>query len=294
MTLDGGLWVALATPFLPDGALDLQGFERLVRHVRAGGTDVLVVLGSTGEATALDDSERDAVIRKALAAAGGAPVVVGCTASATAAACRFAAKAQQLGAHGALVATPPYVKPTPAGVVAHFAAIAAAAPSLPLIAYNIPGRTGTNLAPATVQELWRLPAVRGLKESSGDLAQISAIAASLPKDRLLLAGDDPLALPTLALGAHGLVSVAGNVLPAPLRELVYAAREGQLARARAAHERLHPLLQALALEPNPIPLKAALALAGLCGETLRLPLLPAQEATRGKVAAALRALGAIR
>jgi 4-hydroxy-tetrahydrodipicolinate synthase len=293
MTLDGGLWVALATPFLPDGALDLPGFERLVRHVRGGGADVLVALGSTGEATALDDGERDAVIRRTLAA-GGAPVVAGCTASATAVACRWAARAQQLGAHGALVAVPPYVKPTPAGIVAHFAAIERAAPGLPLIAYNIPGRTGCNLQPATVQELWRLPAVRGLKESSGDLAQIAAIAAALPKDRVLLAGDDPLALPSLAVGAQGLVSVAGNVVPAPLRELVYAAREGQLARARAAHERLQPLFAALALEPNPIPLKSALLLLGLGGDALRLPLLPAQEATRGRVAAALRALGALR
>src|SRR5262249_22016779 len=161
MTLDGGLWVALATPFLPDGALDLQGFARLVRRGRAGGPDVWVALGSTGEATALDDNERDAVIRKARATAGGAPVVVGCTASATAVACRWAARAQQLGAHGALVAVPPYVKPTPAGVVAHFAAIERAAPGLPLIAYNVPSRTGCNLQPATVQELWRLPAGPG-------------------------------------------------------------------------------------------------------------------------------------
>ena len=294
MTLDGGLWVALATPFLPDGVLDLPNFERLVRHVRAGGADVLVALGSTGEATALDDGERDAVIRRTLAAAGGAPVVAGCTASATAVACRHAARAQQLGAHGALVAVPPYVKPTPAGIVAHFAAIERAAPGLPLIAYNIPGRTGCNLQPATVQELWRLPAVRGLKESSGDLAQIAVIAAAVPEDRLLLAGDDPLALPSFAVGAQGLVSVAGNVVPAPLRELVYAAREGQLARACAAHERLQPLFAALSLEPNPIPLKSAMALLGFGGDALRLPLLPAQEATRGKVAAALRALGALR
>lgn len=293
MTLDGGLWVALATPFSASGALDLASFGGLVQHLRKCRADALVVLGSTGEATALDDEERDAVIQTAVAKRDGAPVIVGCTASATAQACRYAARAQRLGAQGALVATPPYVKPTQAGVVAHFAAIAAAAPGLPLIAYNIPSRSGINLTPATIAELWQLEAVHGLKESSGDLAQIAAVAAAMPKHKLLLAGDDILALPAIAVGARGLVSVAGNVAPAAMRAMVHAAHEGQLHHARSLHTQLVPLLHALAAESNPIPLKAALALCGLGTDAVRLPLLPAQVATRERLRAALGTLGVL-
>jgi 4-hydroxy-tetrahydrodipicolinate synthase len=291
MNLDGGLWVALATPFTAGGALDLDAFARLVRHLRDGRTDVLVVLGSTGEASALTAEERDAVLTAALAHAGGTPVVAGTGASSTAQACAFTARALQLGAAGALVVVPPYVKPTQPGIVAHFAAIAAAAPGLPLVAYNVPGRTGTNLLPATVAQLWQLPAVLGLKESSGDLAQIAAIAEALPRGRLLLAGDDALALATLQLGAHGLVSVLGNLLPKAMRGLVVAAREGQCEPARRIHDRLLPLMAALAAEPNPIPLKAGLRQLGLGSDHVRLPLLPAQPQTRELLQRALSAAG---
>ncbi len=293
MTLDGGLWVALATPFLPHGALDLPSFGGLVQHVRKFRTDAVVVLGSTGEATALDDEERDAVIQTALSRRDGAPVIVGCTASATAQACRYAARAQRLGAQGALVATPPYVKPTQQGIVAHFAAIAAAAPGLPLIAYNIPSRAGVNMTPATIAELWQMDAVHGLKESSGDLAQIAAIASAMPKHKLLLAGDDILALPSIAVGARGLVSVAGNVAPAAMRAMVHAAHEGQLRHARSMHEQLVPLMHALSAESNPIPLKAALAMCGLGTDAVRLPLVPAQAATRERLRTALGTLGVL-
>ncbi|GDY03522.1 4-hydroxy-tetrahydrodipicolinate synthase [Planctomycetota bacterium] len=293
MTLDGGLWVALATPFRSDGALDLLAFAKLIAHVRAGFTDALVVLGSTGEATAIEALERDTLIKVALENASGTPVVVGCTASATAEACRFAVRAQALGAHGALIATPPYVKPSQAGILAHFAAIAKAAPGLPLIAYNIPSRCGVGMTLATVQELWRMPAVHGLKESSGDLAHIAAIAAITQRDKLLLAGDDVLALPSIALGACGLVSVAGNIVPQAMRQLVHAALEGELHTARAQHEQLVPLLHELFTEPNPVPLKAALALCDIGTDMVRLPLLTAQLTTRDRIAALLHKLGAL-
>jgi 4-hydroxy-tetrahydrodipicolinate synthase len=293
MKLDGGLWVALATPFARDGALDLSAFERLIASLRRWRTDALVVLGSTGEATAIDDDEREALITTALRHAVDLPVVVGCTASATAHACKLAQHAQRLGAHGALIATPPYVKPTQAGIVAHFAAIAAAAPSLPIVAYNIPSRAGVGMTPATVHELFGIPNVCGRKASAGDRAQLAAIAATRPADKLLLAGDDILALGSLAVGAQGLVSVAGNVVPAAMRALVHEAREGRIAQARSHHETLVPLLNALCTESNPIPLKAALALCGLATDTVRLPLLPAQPATRERLRQALVGLGAI-
>jgi 4-hydroxy-tetrahydrodipicolinate synthase len=289
MTAFRGLLVALATPFRRDGGLDLDALARLVAHVRGGGTDGLVALGSTGEATALADGERDEVIAACVAAAEKTPVVVGCTAPATAQAAAFAARAQRLGAAGALIAVPPYCKPTQAGIVAHFAAIAAAAPGLPLIAYNVPSRTGTNLLPATLAELWRLPTVVALKESSGNLQQIAQIAAELPAGKHLLAGDDPLALPTLALGAHGLVSVTGNVVPALCRELVARARAGELVHARELHVRLLPLSEALMAEPNPSPLKAALQSLGIGTDHVRLPLLPASAATRERLRTALAA-----
>jgi 4-hydroxy-tetrahydrodipicolinate synthase len=294
MTLPGRLWVALATPFSAAGALDLDAFARLVRHVRAGGTDVLVALGSTGEAATLTDGERDAVIRAAVTAAAGAPVVVGTGASSTAQTAAWTSRAQELGAQGAMVVVPPYVRPTQQGIVAHFAAIARAAPRLPLVAYNVPGRTGTNLEPATVQRLWALPEVAALKESSGDLQQIEAIARALPPGRLLLAGDDALAVASIQRGARGLVSVFGNLLPDRARELVGMALAGEDDRALALHEHLLPVLSALAAEPNPIPLKAALAGLGFGSEHVRLPLLPAQPATRQRLTSALAAFGACR
>lgn len=294
MNLDcRGLGVALATPFDARGQLDLAACRALVEHVAAGGASFLVALGSTGEAAMLDDAEREQVIRSALAASNGLPVVVGTGHSSTAHAAAATARAQQLGAAGALVVTPPYVKPTPAGIVAHFQAIAAAARGLPLIAYNVPSRTGTDLQPATLQQLWTLPSVVAVKESSGNLQQIGRIAAELPRDKVLLAGDDPLALPSIAVGAQGLVSVGGNLVPRLFSDLIAAARAGLAGKARELHERLMPLMLALAAESNPIPLKAGLQLLGLGTDQLRLPLLAAQPATRDRLRTALLQLGAL-
>ena len=284
-----GLGVALATPFTPDGALDAPGLVRLVQHVTGGGADFVVALGSTGEAAMLDDTERDQVVQLVREHAGGMPVFVGTGASSTAQAVAWTRRAAELGAAGALVVVPPYSKPTQAGIVAHFAAITRAVPGLPLIAYNVPSRTGTNLLPATVRELWQLPAVVALKESSGDLQQIARVAAELPRDRALLAGDDPLLVPTIAVGGSGIVSVAGNVVPAAMRALLVAARAGGAA-AHAANARLVPLFDALGAEPNPIPVKAALALVGIADDAVRLPLLPATAATRERLRAALAAV----
>jgi 4-hydroxy-tetrahydrodipicolinate synthase len=171
--------------------------------------------------------------------------------------------------------------------VAHYAAIAQAAPDLPLIAYNVPGRTGVNLLPATLERIWQNPAVVAIKESSGNLVQIGEIARTLPLGKLLLAGDDNLALPALALGASGLVSVIANLLPQKTKALVEAARMGDLHRAQALHRRLRPLMDALFLESSPIPLKAALEIMGLATQAVRLPLLPASAETQVKLRDAL-------
>ncbi|HJW44289.1 MAG TPA: 4-hydroxy-tetrahydrodipicolinate synthase [Geothrix sp.] len=288
MTLDlSGLAVALATPFTPSGEVDLPAFRRLVRHVAAGGVDTLVPLGSTGEAATILDSERDAIITACLEESGGRPVVVGTGHNATRQAAAMTQRAQALGAAGALVVTPYYNKPTPEGLVAHYAAVAEAAPGFPLIAYNVPGRTGLNVTPAALARLWENPQVVAVKESSGNLAQIAEIARTLPAGKTLLSGDDNLAVASIAVGASGLVSVLGNVLPREAAALVAAARGGNHEEALRLHQQLLPLMDALFLESNPIPLKAALQLLGLGGDTLRLPLVSASAATRTRVAEAL-------
>ncbi|BDU75789.1 4-hydroxy-tetrahydrodipicolinate synthase [Mesoterricola sediminis] len=287
-----GLWVALATPFTSTGDVDLPAFRRLVRHVAAGGADGVVVLGSTGEAATILDPERDALVEACLESAGPMGVVVGTGSNATRQTAEWTRRAQAQGARGALVVTPYYNKPTPEGLRAHYEAVAWAAPGLPLIAYNVPGRTGLNLTPAALAGLWENPQVAAVKESSGNLAQIAEIARTLPPGKILLSGDDNLALPSIAVGASGLVSVLGNAVPRETAALVRAALEGRRAEAIALHQALLPLMDALFAESNPIPLKAALERLGLCGSTLRLPLTSASQATRDRLASLLPAGGA--
>jgi 4-hydroxy-tetrahydrodipicolinate synthase len=284
MNLFTGLSVALATPFTPDFAVDLPAFRKVVRYVVAGGVDNLVVLGSTGEAATILEAERDALISACLEEAGSCPVVVGTGSNATAQAAAWTRRAQELGAQGALVVTPYYNKPTPAGLVAHYRAVTQAAPGLPVIIYNVPGRTGLNLLPATLAKLWENPQLVAVKESSGNLQQIGEVARTLPLGKTLLAGDDNLALASIAVGASGLVSVLGNVLPRQTKQLVDLALAGERSDAIALHQALLPLMDALFLESNPIPTKAALAIKGLCGDTLRLPLVAASAATRARLA----------
>ena len=288
MTLElSGLAVALATPFTPTGEVDLPAFRKLVRHVVAGGVNTLIPLGTTGEASTLLDAERDVLIEACLEESNGCPVVVGTGHNATRQAAAMTKRAQELGAAGALVVTPYYNKPNPEGLVAHYAAIAEAAPGLPLIAYNVPGRTGLNVTPAVLAQLWKNPQVVAVKESSGSLAQIAEVARLLPPGKTLLSGDDNLALAAIAVGATGLVSVLGNVLPRETAAMIRAALQGQAAEALRLHQQLLPLMDALFLESNPIPLKAVLKLLGFGEDVVRLPLVPASAATRTRVAEAL-------
>ena len=289
MTPLTGMFVALATPFTPDSALDLPGFRRLVRHVVAGGADGLVVLGSTGEAATILEAERDLLITACLEEAGGTTVIAGTGHNATPQAAAWTRRAQELGAHAALVVTPYYNKPTPSGLVAHFRAVAAAAPGLPIVVYNVPGRTGLNLAPDTLNRLWAIPQLVAVKESSGNLAQIAEICRTLPAGRTLLSGDDNLALAAMAVGGSGLISVIGNVLPLETKQLVDLALAGRRQEAVALQHALMPIMDALFLESNPIPTKAALALKGICGDAMRLPLEAALPATRARLAELLAA-----
>ena len=279
-----GFYVALATPFNTDASVDFPAFRRLVRFVAGGGADGLVVLGSTGEAATILDDERDALVALTLEEAGSAAVVVGTGSNATRQAAAWTRRAQAQGAQGALVVTPYYNKPTTGGLVAHYEAVAEAAPGLPLIVYNVPGRTGLNVTPSALARLWENPQIAAVKESSGNLAQIAEMARTLPEGRTLLSGDDGLALAAIAVGASGLVSVLGNAVPHETGRLVHLALEGRRREALALQFALMPLMDALFLESNPIPLKAALERLGICGSTLRLPLTPACEATRARLA----------
>lgn len=286
-----GLSVALATPFTSAGELDMKAFRALVRHVAGGGADVLVVLGSTGEAATIAENERDPLIAATLEEAGGRKVVAGTGHNSTRQTVAWTKRAQELGAHGALIVTPFYNKPTPQGLVAHFRAAADAAPGLPFIVYNVPGRTGLNLTPAALQLLWENEQVVAVKESSGNVAQIGEIARALPAGKTLLSGDDNLALASLAVGAEGLVSVLGNLVPKETKQLVEAAKAGRRDEAIQLNNRLLPLIDALFLESNPIPLKAGLQMMGLGGDFVRLPLVPASEATRARLKDALAHAG---
>lgn len=304
-----GLGVALATPFttgshVSEGpakraggssrkrpAVDLPAFGALVEHVVTGGADFLVVLGSTGEAATVDETERAALVRTAREVAPGHPIVVGTGHNNTEYAVELARAAVASGADGLLVVTPYYNKPQPAGIVAHFRAIAEELPGVPVIAYNVPGRTGSNLTPETLRELWAIPEVVAVKESSGDLRQMAQICREAPAGKTVLAGDDDLALPGIAVGATGLISVCGNVAPALTAELVHTAVRGDLAHARELNADLAPLMSALFCETNPVPLKAALACLGLATGMVRSPLVPAAPDTWARIQSALSDLG---
>lgn len=282
-----GLLVTLPTPFTGDQTLDLGGFRRLARRALDGGASALVVLGPTGEVSALEEVERDVLLQAALQEADGRPVLAGTGSHATRQTISWTRKAQQAGATAALVLTPFFNRPSQGGLVAHFQAIAASVPGFPLIVHNAPHQTGVNLEPATLRSLWRIPEVAGLLEGSRNLAQIDQIARALPRGKHLLAGDDGLAVASIVLGARGLVSVLGNAFPGSALDLVRLALAERREEAALLQDLLRPLTEALTFESDPIPLKALLHRLGLCGDVVRLPLLPAAPGTRMILAAAL-------
>ena len=285
-----GLSVALVTPFR-DGALDEEGVRALVDHVVGGGADVLVVAGSTGEAPALTREERRRLYAMVKSANGGrARLVAGTGTNVTRDSIELTQEAKAAGYDGAMLVVPYYNKPTPAGLVAHFTAVARAV-DLPLILYNVPGRTGTNMLPETVVRLAAIENIVAVKEASGSLDQVSAIRARC--DLTVLSGDDSLTLPMLAVGARGIVSVVGNVAPRPFRDLLTAFAEGRLLDAEKIHLKLVPLMRALFLESNPGPVKSLLADLGIVVNELRLPLVPVEPATALAVREAARAAGIV-
>jgi 4-hydroxy-tetrahydrodipicolinate synthase len=272
LRLSGSI-TALATPFSVSGELDLDSWQRLLQQQLDGGTQAVVVAGSTGEAAALYDAEYDLLLRSAVEfVAGRIPVLAGTGLSNTAKTVEQTRRAAALGADAALVVTPPYVRPTQAGLVAHYRAIADDN-ALPIVLYNVPGRTGGDLLPETVAELCGHPRIVGIKEARTEVERMDALLKLQGSGFAVLSGDDSTACRAMLAGADGVISVASNVLPATMRRLCDFARAGNAQAANELDAQLQPIFDFLGVEPNPIPLKAILQSQGL-GHGLRLPLLP--------------------
>jgi 4-hydroxy-tetrahydrodipicolinate synthase len=281
----------MVTPFSADGALDLPLAARLAAHLVNQGSDGLVVCGTTGESPTLSWAEQHALFATVKGAlAGRAKLIAGSGSNCTAEAVEATREAAALGADGALVVVPYYNKPPQEGLEAHFRAVAAAAPELPLMLYNIPGRTGTSLEAATVARLLDCPNVVSFKAASGSTEEVSALRACCGERLAIYCGDDALTLPMLAVGAVGVVSVASHLAGPQISALIRAFFEGDQAQALALHEQLLPLCKALFCTTNPIPVKAALELCGWPVGAPRLPLLSANAAVRQRLSETLAAL----
>lgn len=285
-----GLGVALITPFNAQGQIDFPALQNIVGRQIEGGTSFLVVLGTTGETPTLTAEEQRRVVDFVLEVTERKlPVVVGVTGNSTMELCDRIQNWGDDGIAAFLVATPSYNKPNQEGLRLHYEAVADVAPH-PVMLYNVPGRTGCNLAADTVLSLAGHPNIVGVKEASGDLAQIGAILAGRPSGFGVWSGDDALAMPTVAMGADGVVSVLGNMLPAPMSAMIQQAAFGQMHDARSAHALLSPLMKLLFEEGNPAGIKAAMGHLALCEPHVRLPLTPASEALAQKLYAAIAAL----
>jgi 4-hydroxy-tetrahydrodipicolinate synthase len=289
-----GVLTAIVTPFRDDGAVDETGLRRLARRQIAGGVAGLVPCGTTGEAVTLDADEHERVVaivaEEARASSRRVTVIAGCGSNDTRKSQALAERCRRAGADALLVVTPYYNKPTPKGLVAHFLAVAEAG-RLPLVLYNVPGRTGVNMQPDTVLELAKDPRIVGVKEASGSLDQACEILRGRPDGFTVLSGEDSLAIPMIACGADGVIAVVSNEAPGLYAEAIDAALAGDRTRASELQARMFPLMKANFRESNPIPVKWALARLGLIGGALRLPLVPLSPQHHGPVENALRAAG---
>ncbi len=286
--LSGSL-VAVVTPMTAAGDIDWTAWERLVDWHFAAGTDGLVVAGTTGESPTLTEPEVEELLRRARPRFPGRPLLAGSGSNSTAASIARGARFAAAGADAVLVVAPYYNKPTQAGLLAHYRAIGAASP-VPVVLYNVPGRTGVDILPATVAELAGSRNLVAIKESTMSVERIRELLRLVDGRMSVLCGDDPVAAEAMLAGAQGVISVTANVAPRQMHELAVAARAGDAARALAIDETLKPLHAALFVESNPIPTKWALEQMGLIGPGIRLPLLPLSAGQQPTVAAALAAL----
>jgi 4-hydroxy-tetrahydrodipicolinate synthase len=288
-----GTYTALVTPFR-GGEIDEAAFRALVAEQVTAGVEGIVPCGSTGESATLSHDEHELVIRIAIEESRGRlKVIAGTGSNNTREACRLTRAAADMGADGALLISPYYNKPTQHGHVEHYKAVAAAAPDLPLIVYNIPGRTAMNMTAETVARLAEVKNIVGIKEASGNVDQWLAIMRLCGPDFAMLSGDDSATLPIMALGGHGVISVVTNLIPARFKAMVDAAAAGDWTTARAIQYDILPLLQNLFLEVNPIPVKYALAMMGRIQNELRLPLTPISAAPAARLLEVLESEGLV-
>jgi 4-hydroxy-tetrahydrodipicolinate synthase len=286
-----GCGTAMVTPFKRDGSLDEAAVSRLAKRQVDAGIHFLVPCGTTGEVPTLTDEEQVRIVELVVAEAKGrVPVLAGAGGYNTHEVIEAGRRMKAAGADGLLSVTPYYNKPSPEGLYQHYTAIGQAV-GLPIVVYNVPGRTGCNVDPATLVRLGSIPQVVGVKEASGNMTQIAEICGSVADDFIVLSGDDALTLPLMAIGGRGIISVASNEIPAEMSRMVELAEQGDFAGARALHKRLLPLLMVNFIESNPIPVKSAMASMGLLDEVYRLPMVPPRPASKQKIDAVLHAVG---
>jgi 4-hydroxy-tetrahydrodipicolinate synthase len=285
-----GVGTALVTPFTKSGELDEAAVRRLGRRQIDAGIHFLVPCGTTGESPTLSAAERLRIVEILVDEAGGrVPVLAGAGGYNTNEVIHDADEMRRAGASGLLSVTPYYNRPTQEGLYQHYRAIAESTP-LPIVVYNVPGRTGSNVEPATLARLAEISNIVGVKEASGNVTQMCDVCQVVPDGFLVLSGDDVLTLPLMAVGGHGLISVASNEIPAEMVAMVEAAERNDFAAARAVHARVLPLMQVNFVETNPIPVKAAMAAGGLLEEVYRLPLCAPRPESREKILKVMRRL----
>jgi len=286
-----GCGTALVTPFRQDGSIDQDALRRLVQFQLREGIDFLVPCGTTGETPTLEHGEYLGVIRLVLEeTAGKAPVIAGVGGNSTKKVIELAQEVERLGVQGILSVAPYYNKPTQEGLYQHFKAVAEST-HLPVILYNVPGRTSSNIEPGTVARLSKVPNIVGIKEASGSITQQMEVMNEVDPGFRVLSGDDAFTLPLMALGGVGVISVASNEIPGPMTRLAHLLLDGRYDEARKLNAELLPLMQANFIETSPIPVKAALAMMGMIEEVYRLPLVPMRPENRAKLEKVLAAQG---
>ena len=286
-----GVGTALITPFTKSGAVDEAAVRTLAKRQIDAGIHFLVPCGTTGETPTLSPEERRRIVEICVdESRGRALVLAGAGGYDTREIVHAAKEMQEAGADGLLSVTPYYNRPTPEGLFQHYKAIADATP-LPIVLYNVPGRTGCNIEPATLVRLASIPTVVAVKEASGNVTQMAEICRSVPDDFIVLSGDDALTLPLMAIGGRGIISVASNEVPAEMVQMVEAAEQNDFATARRWHQKLLPIMQVNFVESSPGPVKFAMAAMGLCEEVFRLPMVSPRQASKEKVLGVLKDLG---
>jgi 4-hydroxy-tetrahydrodipicolinate synthase len=285
-----GCGTALVTPFAQDGSIDLAAMGRLVRRQIESGVHFLVPCGTTGESPTLDHEEHLLVVKTTIEEARGkVPVLAGAGGYNTREVASLARELEGLGADGILSVTPYYNKPSQEGLYQHYKTIADSI-GIPIVLYSVQGRTGVNIEPATLRRLAAIPNIVGVKEASGNIAQMANICASMPEGFSIMSGDDAITLALAGLGGHGIISVASNEIPAEMASLAQACLDGDFSQARAIQKKWLPLMEVNFVESNPMPVKYAMARMGLCEPVWRQPMIPPSPAAAEKIDAVLRSL----